>query len=98
VDAVAAQVEQAIGDCHQGDPYAAADLGAWIVGDVLERDRLATAGPEPRPGAALAFRSLLDRFGRREEGWIMPYLMEGFEGERESGGMDLLGRWSSAVL
>lgn len=98
VDEVAEQVQKAVADCYRADPYAAADLGAWIVGDLLERDRLATAGPEPRPGAALVFRGLLDRFGTREEGWIRPYLMAGFEGERDSGGMDLFTRWSTALL
>jgi CHAT domain-containing protein len=92
-DELGATVEEAVRSCHAGDAYAAADLGAWVVGDLLERERSA-----PSQGAALAFRTLLDSVSGREEGWISPYLMEGFAGERSTGGMDVLARWSSQLV
>jgi hypothetical protein len=98
VDELAAKIEEAVQGCRARDEYAAADLGAWVVGEVLERERAASAGPEPSQASALAFRTLLEVVDGREEGWLMPYLMEGFAGERESGGADALGRWSRQLV
>jgi hypothetical protein len=92
-DEIAANVEDAVRSCHAQDAYAAADLGAWVIGDVLERERLASS-----QAAALTFRTLLDGLDDSEEGWLMPYLMDGFAEVRETGGMDVLGRWSMQLV
>jgi hypothetical protein len=39
----------------------------------------------------VALRTLLERLATQQEGWIMPSLTKGFAGERETGGMHLLG-------
>jgi hypothetical protein len=55
VDEVATKVQEAVRGCHAVDAYAAADLGAWVVGDVLERERLGASGPEPSQRTAWPF-------------------------------------------
>jgi CHAT domain len=92
-DEIATKVEDAVRSCHARDPYAAADLGAWVIGDLLERERLASS-----QAAVLAFRTLLGSLSDHEEGWIMPYLMDGFAEVRETGGMDVLDRWRMQLV
>jgi hypothetical protein len=54
--------------------------------------------PQANQATALAFRTLLDFLADHEEGWIVPYLMEGFADERETAGMDVLARWTSQLV
>jgi hypothetical protein len=64
-----------------------------VIGDLLERERLASS-----QAAVLAFRTLLGSLSDHEEGWIMPYLMDGFAEVRETGGMDVLDRWRMQLV
>ena len=93
----ATTIQEAVRHCRATDEYAAADLGAWMYGDLLQRDIAAVAHPGRRQ-QVLTYRTILDELDSNLEGWIWPYLMEGFAGERETGGMDVLGRWSNEVL
>jgi hypothetical protein len=83
---------------HVVDPYAAADFGAWVLGDLLTRVNAATIGPEVRGEVALSCTSLYEAFERLEEGIYMPYLVDGFKATRETGGQELFARWSNAML
>jgi hypothetical protein len=65
---------------------------------LLERIRAATTTPGHRQSEVLALRTLFDRLARHAEGWFSPYLVDGFKTTRETGGMDLFGRWSRSVL
>ncbi len=97
-DKLAGIVVDAVDRCHRMDASAAADLAAWVLGDVLERVSAAEREGAERREQVLMFRTLYDAISSHEEGWFMPYLMEGFKGVRETGGMDLFARWSGQVL
>jgi hypothetical protein len=98
VGAVADRIRELVEGCRADDSYAAADLAAWVVGDVLDRERASSDAAESKQATALVMRTIRDKLADREEGWIMPYLMDGFANERETSGTDLLARWSSQVL
>ncbi|MEO6444857.1 MAG: hypothetical protein ABIZ91_01565 [Gemmatimonadaceae bacterium] len=92
------EIEATIHRLHRLDPYAAADFGAWILGDLLTRIHAASAGPDGWREVALGCSSLYEAFESKQEGWFMPYLMDGFKEVRESGGQDLFAQWSGSVL
>lgn len=92
-EAVAALIDR----CRAESPWTAADLAAWISGEVQHRVAAATSS-DARRGAGLRYRSLFDSLVDHEEGRYMPYLVDGFADVRESGGQDLLARWSSRLL
>jgi hypothetical protein len=94
------QLTKSIGDaierCRRPDPMVAAELAAWVLGDVLQR--IDAAENDARSDAVYAYHSLFDTIYEHEEGWFMPYLMEGFKDVRETGGQDLFDRWSRSML
>ncbi|MEU0877411.1 hypothetical protein ABZ345_02335 [Lentzea sp. NPDC005914] len=92
VEEAVAFIEDAFRRCAADDRYAAADYAAWALGDLIERTG------QPRQEAVLVFRSVFDGLDRHEEGWIEPYLVDGFAEVRETGGADLFARWSRENL
>jgi CHAT domain-containing protein len=90
-------VQDTVQRCRLQDPKAAADLGAWVLGDVMQRIDAAERAGDRQVETLLAFRSLFDLLVEHEEDWVMPYLMEGFEDVRATGGQDLFDRWSRAM-
>jgi hypothetical protein len=90
-------IQDAVRRCRLQDPRSAAELGAWVLGDVMQRIDAAERAGEERLDALLALRSLFDELVEHEEDWFMPYLMEGFEEVRATGGQDLFDRWSRAM-
>ena len=91
-------ISTAVGQVHSIEPYAAADLAAWVLGDLLCRVSDARKEPEHRYDVAIGCAGIYDAIEGHQESWFMPYLMEGFDGVRESGGQDLFARWSHGVL
>jgi hypothetical protein len=98
VSELANAVGNAIERCRQTDPMAAAELAGWILGDVLQRIDAAENARDARLDAVYIYRSLFDAIEHHEEGWFMPYLMEGFKDVRNTGGRDLFDRWSRSML
>jgi hypothetical protein len=98
LEQIRAKIDASIVNLHSADPYASADLGAWVLGELLIRASAARSGPEARQDVACASASLYDELRKNEEGWFMPYLLDGFKEARESGGSDLFAQWSEAVL
>jgi hypothetical protein len=88
VDEAITFVRQAFRQTAALDRFAAADYGAWVLGDLIERSG------QPRQDAVLVFRSVFDGLDDREESWIEPYLTDGFAEIRDIGGADLFARWS----
>jgi hypothetical protein len=75
---VRSEIEASIQRLHAVEPYAAADFGAWVLGDLLSRMNAATAGPNVKLEVALGCMSLYEAFEWNQEGKFMPYLMYGF--------------------
>jgi CHAT domain-containing protein len=98
VEPLEGTISDAIGRCRELDRAAAAELAAWSLGLLAERAATAGRGDEPRQNEVLALRTLYDRLAVHVEGWIEPYLWEGFREVRETGGMDRLDRWRHSVL
>ena len=97
-DQLRMEIEASIEQLHAVDPYAAADFGAWVLGELLSRASAARSAPDAQPEVALGCTSLYKALEGNQEGWFMPYLMEGFKEVRQTGGQDLFARWSAAVL
>jgi CHAT domain-containing protein len=96
IDQTRAQIQASIDRLYAVEAYAAADFGAWVLGELLTR--ISEATTNGRQEVVLACTSLLETLESRAEDWLMPYLMDGFKAMRETGGQDLLAQWSSAVL
>ena len=76
VPELAKSIGEAIERCRQADPVAAAELAAWVLGDVLQRIEAAEAPAMRGWIAVYVYRGLFDEIDEHEEGWFMPYLME----------------------
>jgi CHAT domain-containing protein len=91
-------ISQAVEQCRQTDPFAAAELAAWVLGDVLQRIDATESASDARLDALHVYRGLVDAIDEHAEAWFMPYLMEGFADVRNTGGQDLFARWSRQML
>jgi len=60
--------------CRDADKSAAAELGAWILGDLLHRIDAAESVDDQRTDARHVYASLFEEIYRHEEGWFGPYL------------------------
>lgn len=80
------------------DRRSSAELAMWCLGFLAERAAALERHASARQNELLALRTLQGRLAAHAEGWLEPYLFEGFRSVRETGGMDTLARWRHSVL
>ena len=65
-------ISTAVGQVHSIEPYAAADLAAWVLGDLLCRVSDARKEPEHRYDVAIGCAGIYDAIEGHQESWFMP--------------------------